>query len=240
MPVPMSRPAIERCLRAVPLFAGISSDQLQMLATTARSLTVKKNARIFEEGAPADCCLVLTSGEAKVVLTADNGTELIVHVVRPNELVGELALLDGATRSAALIAVEPCHFIRIPATSFAQLRSNPAFENRLVAHVAATLRDANDQVRGISSYPAVARVAWCLGRIARQEGVRLGQSLVIPRKAHHELAEMIGCSRETVSRALATLKRKRCLSWEADTMRIEVDSLQRYIRSDLGLPQGFS
>ena len=95
------------------------------------------------------------------------------------------------------------------------------------------LREANDQVRGISAASTIARVAWCLGRIARQEGQRDGATVVIPRKKHQELAEMIGCSRETVSRKLDTLKRKKCISWDKDTMRLDIELLQRYLRAEL-------
>ena len=132
------------------------------------------------------------------------------------------------------MTTEDCHFIRIPASSFEKLRKNVQFEERIAVHVVSMLRDANDQVRGISSASTIARVAWCLGRIARQEGQRDGATIVIPRKKHQELAEMIGCSRETVSRKLETLKRKKCISWDKDTMRLDLEGLQRYMRAELG------
>jgi CRP-like cAMP-binding protein len=72
--------------------------------------------------------------------------------------------------------------------------------------------------------------------VARDEGERDGTSIVIPRKKHQELAEMIGCSRETVSRKLDTLKRKKCVSWDKRTMRLDLEGLQRYLRGELGVP----
>jgi DNA-binding transcriptional regulator YhcF (GntR family) len=57
--------------------------------------------------------------------------------------------------------------------------------------------------------------------------------MVIPKKPHQELAGMAGCTRETVSRALGALKRKKYVTWDTHTMRLEVDGLQRYIRSEL-------
>jgi CRP-like cAMP-binding protein len=82
----------------------------------------------------------------------------------------------------------------------------------------------------------MARVAWCLGRIARQEGQRDGSGVVIPRKKHQELAEMIGCTRETVSRKLETLKRKKCVSWDKTTMRLDIEALQRCVRDEVDAP----
>ena len=240
MAVPMSRAAIKEWVRAVPLFSTLRADELDLLASSARSLTVRKNARVFEEGAAADCCFVLTSGRARVVISGASDGEIVLGFLKPPALVGELALFDRSTRSASLVATENCHFIRIPAASFDRLRKNAEFEDRIASHVVSTLRDANDQVRGISTTSTIARVAWCLGRLARQEGQRDGTSIVIPRKKHQELAEMIGCSRETVSRKLEALKRKKCLSWNKETMRLDIEGLQRYVRVELRGPGGGS
>jgi len=82
-------------------------------------------------------------------------------------------------------------------------------------------------------------VAWCLCRIARQEGTADGTMSIIPRKTHQELAEMIGCARETVSRKLDAFKRKKCVSWDKRTMRVDIEKLQRYLRSEHGPSAGF-
>lgn len=233
MGAPMSAGVIRNVLAAVPLFSILDDAELDALAAASRSMSYRKGARIFEEGSPAECCLVLTAGRANVVLNAGNGAEVLLGVVVPGHLVGEVALLDASTRSASLVAAEQCTFIRVPASSFDALRRNRAFEDRLVSRLAATLRGANDQVRGISTLPSVARVAWCLGRIARQEGVRDGRIVVIPKKAHQELAEMTGCSRETVTRALGTLRGKKYILSDNTTMRLDLEGLQRYFRMDL-------
>src|SRR5262245_30034020 len=238
MAAPMTRAAIKDWLKVVPLFSELSADELEMLSSTARSVTAKRNARIFEEGAPADCCFVLTSGRARVVLSGAGDSEITLGTIKPKDLVGEIALLNRSTRSAALVAIEACHFIRIPAESFDRLRKNSQFEDRVVAHITATLRQANDQVRGIAPVSTLARVAWCLCRIARQEGEPDGAMSVIPRKTHQELAEMIGCARETVSRKLEMLKRKKCIWWDKRTMRVDIERLQRYLRSEPGASAG--
>jgi len=214
----------------------VPASELAEVARLARPIPKRKGARVFEEGSAADCCLVLTSGRAKVVLSGTGETEITVGIVEPFTVVGEIGLLDASARSASLIALDACQFIRIPATAFHALRRNAAFENRLLAHVAATLRRANDQLRAIYTFGADDRVAWCLGRLATQRGVRQGTVVLIaPRPAHHELADMAGCSRETVSRALMRLKRKKCVSWDAGSLRLDADALQRHLRGGLAL-----
>lgn len=229
----MSKDVIRGFLQSLPPFSELSAPELETLAGGARSVTVRKGARVFEEGSPADCCLVLTSGRAKIVLSGDNGSDILLRIIKAVSLVGEVALLDRSTRSASLVAMENCHFIRIAAPLFDQLRRNAGFEQRMVARVASMLRDAGDHVRSVSTFPAVSRVAWCLGRIARQEGRFEGTTVVIPKLAHHELAEMTGCSRETVSRALGTLRRKKYVTWDDQTVRLEMGGLQRLLGAQL-------
>src|SRR5262245_61586156 len=126
-------------LRRVPLFASLPAADLQRAAKTVRSIAKKKGARIFEEGSVADSCFVLTSGRAKVVISGQAGTEVILGTVEPFELVGELALLDNSPRSAGLVALDDCHLLRLTKPAFDDLRNNRAFEDKLVVHVTSML-----------------------------------------------------------------------------------------------------
>lgn len=56
MAASMNRVALRMTLAQVPLFSELSAEELELLTSTARSLSVRKDARVFEEGSPADCC----------------------------------------------------------------------------------------------------------------------------------------------------------------------------------------
>jgi len=234
MSVVMSEAVICDYLRRVPLFAAVPATELEAVARASRVLQRKKGARVFEEGSPADCCLVLTSGRAKVVMAGERDSEIILGMLEPWSVVGELALIDQSTRSAAIVATQDSEFIRISAETFSILRRNPEFQERLLTQVLATLRRANDQLRAMHTFGSTERVAWALGRMARERGRTRGTSVIIePRPTHQELADLIGASRETVTRALLVLKRKKCVSWSSDTLDIETIAFKRLFRSDL-------
>lgn len=232
----MDKNTVANVLKTVPVFAGLPTPSFEVLVSSARAVSFKKGARIFEEGATADCCYVLTSGKARVVLSGSSGAEILLQIVVPPALIGEIALLDGATRSASLIASEACHLLRVPAAALQALRKDPEFEDRLVRGLIRILRASEDRVRVVTTFPAVKRVAWCLGRIMRASGRREGSAVVIEKPAHHDLAEMAGCTRETVSRALQVLRRRKYVNWDDETMRIEVEAMQRYLTTELSAP----
>jgi len=201
-------------LRQVHLFSELPEAELKQLAETAVMLRRAKNQIIFDEGEPGEFLLVLTSGRAKVVLAGDGAEEIILNFIEPSHIVGEVALLDQSTRSARLVALADCQFIKLPVKSFDALRANsPAFAAKLSAHLVATLRESSDQLRVICTFRSLGRVAWCLDRLVRQRGTATASSAILdPCPKHHELAQMTGCSRETVSRALKTLKQKKCIT----------------------------
>lgn len=234
----MTPDVMKRCLVAVPLLSSLSPADLDMLVSTARPVSFKKGARIFEEGTPADCCFVLTSGRARVVLAGSGGTEIALNIVTPPSLVGEIGLLDHSTRSASLVAAEPCHLIRISGATFQSLRANRAFEDRLVAGLVATVRRSDERVRVISSFPTMKRIAWCLARVASASGRREGAYIVLPKTSHQELAEMAGCTRETVTRAMQMLRKNKYVSVDSGTLRIDIDGMQRYLTTGLTVPEG--
>ena len=226
---PMANSSVFELLRLVPLFADIPVVALRAVAARSQAIWKKKGARVFEEDSPADCCFVLTSGRAKVVIRGSGDSEVILGIIEPHSVIGEIALLDHSTRSAGLVAVDKSHFIRIAGPAFLELRNNRAFEDRLVADLTATLRRATEQLRAIYTYSSQDRVAWCLARLAHQRGNRLGTEIAIaPRPPHQELAEMTGCSRETVSRILLQFRRMKWVSWDRQSLRLQENVFRRY------------
>jgi CRP/FNR family transcriptional regulator, cyclic AMP receptor protein len=200
-------------LRQVQLFSELSEGELERIAETAVMLRRAKNQIIFDEGDSADFLLVLTKGRAKVVLVGDGAEEIILNLIEPFRVVGEIALLDRSTRSARLVALEDCEFIKLPVTSFDALRSsNQSFATKVIVNVTSTLRESNDQLRVICTYRSLGKVAWCLDRLVRRKTISGSSATLDPCLKHHELAQMTGCSRETVSRALKALKQKNCIT----------------------------
>ncbi len=230
--------ALAATLSRVPLFEGLSEAEFQMLCAGAQAVTMKKGARLCEEGTLANCCFVIAVGRVKVVLSGQAGNEFIIGMLSPYDLAGEIALIDGSVRSASLVAVEASSVIRVTKRCFDALRKSAAFEEKLLVHVTATLRRATERLRAVYTFDSADRISWCLAQLARQRGLESGNVIdIVPRPSHQELAEMAGCSRETVTRALLRLRTLKRLNWNTSSLRLDRRFVRRYYPDNQFEPQ---
>jgi CRP-like cAMP-binding protein len=186
---------------------------------------------LFHSGDDTGTVLVVRSGQAKVTVLGRDGHEVILGFRGPGELLGELSAVDGATRSATATALQPMTALGIPGDSFRSLLDHrPAIARTLLRVLAVRLREADRQRLEFTAYDVPGRVARRLVELAERfgepsaDGVEIALAL-----SQEELAGWSFCSREAVSKALATL---RGLGW-VDTQRRhlvvhDVDALRRY------------
>src|SRR4051812_40326166 len=96
---------VER-LRRSPLLQALPRAELEQLVGLMRRRTYRRGEVVARQGDPGDSLHVVLEGHLKVVLSSEVGEDLVVTVLGPGALFGELALLDGAPRSATGVALE--------------------------------------------------------------------------------------------------------------------------------------
>src|SRR5438128_5952948 len=89
-----------------PLFASASRTVLQALANRLRRRRFRRSEVIFHQGDPGDSLHIVAAGSVKILLPSAEGDEAIIATLRPGDFFGELALLDGASRSATATALD--------------------------------------------------------------------------------------------------------------------------------------
>ena len=146
---------------------------------------------------------MVASGQVKVVLIGEDGREVILSVLGEGTFFGEMALLDDEPRSAHVIAMEDSVVLALRREDFrARLRASPEVGIALLKELSRRLRRADDQIGSLVLLDVNGRVAELLVRLATEEG---GER--ITRKVTHAtIAQMIGASRETVSRTMRELQ----------------------------------
>lgn len=172
---------------------------------TARSWPA--GATLFHEGDEADRVLILTSGLVKAVAVSDDGQTTALALRGPGQILGELAAVDGGTRSASVVAIEAVEALSIPVAAFREfLRDQPGAALALLAGVADRLRNASRRQAEFGTLDATARVARMLAELGDTYGEPVADGLRIELVSQDELASLCGASREAVARALRTLR----------------------------------
>lgn len=201
-PAPRGTPPVTERLGRVPLFANLSDVELARVAAAARERTYPKNSVILFEDDPGDALYVVSRGQVKVVLIGEDGREVILAVLREGDFFGEMSLIDDQPRSAHVIALEDSDLLVLRRQEFLQcIAEVPRIALRLLQTLSRRLRRADDQIGGLVLLDVNGRVAQLLLQLAEEHG-----GARIPRKiTHHQIAQMIGSSRETVSRTIRDL-----------------------------------
>lgn len=219
---------IENCvtcrLRKDKWFCGLSSDVLKAFSAAGHLSTYPGGAILFVEGQTPRGALVLCSGRVKLSTTSRDGKVLILKMAEPGEALGLSAVISGTPYELTAETAGPCQVNFIDREAMMRLLDK---YGELGLHAAQALsrefqsayRDIHELVLARSSAGKLARLllSWSGGR-ERESGtseIRIRSSMT-----HEEIAQMIGSSRETVTRLLSELKKRELIRLEGSTLVI--------------------
>jgi CRP-like cAMP-binding protein len=186
-------------LATIPLFSGLQRDELQRFADLTRERSYPKGSVILFQDDPGDSLFVLRSGRVKVVLIGEDGREVILGVLEPGAHFGELALIDDQPRSAHVIAMEDANLLILRREDFRRrVEANPSVAWALLTELSRRLRRADVKIGGLVLLDVPGRIARLLLDLADEAG----NDMIEKPLTHQTIAQMIGASRETVSRAM--------------------------------------
>ncbi len=192
-------------LRSVPLFREVAEGDLRALAQLVRERSHPRGSLILTQGDPGEALFLIRSGQVKVSVLAEDGREVILSVLAPGSFFGEMALVDDEPRSAHVIAMEDTTLLQLRRDDFrARLRSSPELAVSLLRELSRRLRRADDTIASLMLLDVNGRVAHLLLDLAREEGGETGTKIT-RRLTHAAIGQMVGASRETVSRTMRTL-----------------------------------
>jgi len=182
-------------LRASPIFGVLPPAALDQLARAGHPVALERGAVLFLKGDEGDAAYVVLEGELEVRTVGKDGKELRIATHPEGGLIGEMATLDGAQRSADVVAARRCRLWRAPRTALLEtLRGHPDAALALLAELTGRLRSANAALERASGRHLEAQLAFLLLSERNRVGaVALTQT---------EMARRIGFSREKVNRRL--------------------------------------
>lgn len=186
-------------LGTVPLFRGLDRTELESFVELTRERSFPRGSVILFENDPGDSLFVVRLGRVKVVLIGEDGREVILGVLGVGQHFGELSLIDEQPRSAHVIAMEDASLIILRRDDFRKrVESSPSVAWSLLTELSRRLRRADDKIGGLVLLDVPGRIARLLLDLSEESGTnQIEKSLT-----HQTIAQMIGASRETVSRVM--------------------------------------
>ena len=195
-------------LGAMPLFAELAEQQLILLLDRHRETSHQVDQVIVMEQDWGESLFVIREGVAKVRTYTADGDEVIMSLLGRGDVFGEMAALDGASRSADVVALTPLHLIKMRSTPFAALLGQEAaFALALARLMSSRLRDLNQRF-ALQSADATTRLLDALAYLARTSSRDQDPQAEIPLLAQREIALLAGLARETASRTLSKLRNR--------------------------------
>jgi CRP-like cAMP-binding protein len=202
---------LDRSLIAgLPLFQGLSPEDLDRIVGRARSQRVPKGRAIFEQDADAHSFFLLLDGHVRVVKSTTEGQDVIVRYISPGELMGIAHALGRTTYPASAIAAVDCVMLTWPGALWSEFAAAiPAFGANTYKTVGSRLQDAHTRVVEMSTEQVDQRVAHALLKLIAQSGRKTQEGVLIDFPiSRQDIAEMTGTTLHTVSRLLTAWEEK--------------------------------
>jgi CRP/FNR family transcriptional regulator len=227
MRAPYGLEIIENCLscphREERLFCNLPDASVKALSTITSSASYPKGATLFVEGQPARGVFILCSGRVKLSTSSADGKTLILRISEPGEVLGLPATVTGSCYELTADVIEPAQANFISRNEFLNfLKENGEAALRVAQQLGETYHAAVSEMRTIGlSHSAGEKLARFLLEWAANYPEEKGQIRIKLTLTHEEIAQMIGSSRETVTRLLADFRKKQLLQVLGSTLVIK-------------------
>lgn len=209
-------------LAYVPIFSELPKETIDKIALAGSRKSYKKDSVILMEEEAGSALFVIISGKVKISRTSNDGREVILSILDESDFFGEMAILDGLSRSATVVAIEESELFIIQRNDFLDmLKQFPEISIALLTELTSRLRIADMKIKALSLKDAEGKVATVILQLADDMG-KIKQGVVEIEKLplQQDLANMAGTSRETISRTLHTFAKKGLVELDGSKLRI--------------------
>ena len=196
-------------LREISPYNDLSDAELESFAGIATNRKYRKNMVLIQQGDDTGSLYILLDGEMRVYIEDEHGRELTVKILKPGDSFGELALLGDFPRIANVVALTDCVVSTVSKDSYlAILKEHPQISLALIKSLAHMVRETTEELSCIALLDVYGRLTHILDKYAVERG---GQKRV-PKFTHKEISNMIGSSREMVSKIMKELEKGEYIS----------------------------
>jgi CRP-like cAMP-binding protein len=209
-------------LKQVPIFSELDDNTLDQIAKAGTKKNFSKDSVVLLEHESGSALFVIISGKVKVSRVSNDGKEVILTILNDSDFFGEMAILDGLSRSANIIAMKDSELFIIRGNEFIDLLyNNPKISTALLTVLVQRLRAADMKIKSLSIKDAEGRVASAILQLADDTGkIKHGAVEIEKLPLQYDLANMAGTSRETISRTLHSFSKRGYVELQGSKLRI--------------------
>ena len=207
-----------KILKKVPLFSTLKDEALQNIFSRGITRKFKKEEFIVRHGEEGDAMYLILKGSVKLTIFNENGKVMVLSNLREGDFFGELSLLDSQSRSCTVIAGTDCElFILTRKLFFTFIEERPALAFNMLKELTVRLRKANNRIESLAVSDVYKRTVQVLYEIADDTGEITDKGYVFENlPTHEELAHIVGTTRESVSRVMASIKKAGLIEYLED------------------------
>ena len=202
-------------LRHVAVLRGLAEADLQQLSEQLHVKVFPANTPLMAAEQPGETVYFIASGAVKVHAEQADGRDVLIAILGPGEVVGEMSAFGASQRSASVQTLEPAKLYWADRATFQRwLKTIPLLGFNLAEILAARLRHANEQIQALAALDTEGRVARQLLSFAERYGqARQNNDVYIPiRLTQGDIAALVGATREHTNKILVSYKERGYLS----------------------------
>ncbi|MGE5503866.1 MAG: Crp/Fnr family transcriptional regulator [Actinomycetota bacterium] len=222
-------------LARTPMFGKVPPSHLDSLAGKAKTLTLKAREMLFAKGDPGDRLFVVDKGLIRIGVLSPDGREVTYGLIKPGQLFGEIAVLDGGPRTADASAMEATELLVLERKDvLAFLAEHPSHSLRLIEILCERVRRADELLEDIFFLTLPGRLAKHLLVLGNALGERDGPDGKITIKmSQQEVADHMGITRESVNKVLSKWEQAGLVGlWRGRITLHDTDALEDFIAID--------
>ncbi len=213
----MSIDELTRMVAGTYLFAGLDDATLARVAALARVRRLDDGAVLFQKGDEGDALYGVLEGKIRITASSPGGREVVLNILEPGEVFGEIALLDGLPRTADAAALGATRLLTIRRGDFvALMEAVPLLSIHLLGLLCQRLRAMSERIEDAAFLPLPARLAKRLLMLERNYGETLadGSRRIAMAISQSELGQLLGTSRESINKHLQSWRREGWIALE--------------------------
>ena len=216
-------------IRRIDFFSGLSADELTLVASMSHVVCKAHGAVIYMQGDPADSFYLIARGRVKLSLLSSQAKEIILEIVEPGGIFGELALVDDSPHVTTAEALDEVQLYVIKERNFKSIMaSHPEFTLRVAKNVGLRFRKIERKISDLLNKDVSARIIDLLVEISTthsNDGNALGANLVLLKQ--QDVAGLVGACRQSATEVLNNLEKKGWIELGRGYIRIKsLDSLR--------------